>query len=1500
MDVGVWLRGLGLGQYEASFRENEIEGALLPKLTVDDLKDLGVAIVGHRRKILSAIEELNAPPLAKPGPVRTEPMQASTAAVGPSDSAERRPITVMFCDLVGSTSLSSKLDAEDWRELVGAYLDEASRAVTSFGGHVLKKLGDGLMALFGYPQAQENDAERAARAGLAIFRALDELNARNVAKGLPALAARIGLESGPVVVDQTGEVFGDAPNVSARVQAAAAPGSLLVTARVHRQVAGLFVVEDKGPHELKGVAGKPNLYRIVRASGGGRRLGARSLTPLVGRDDELALLIRRWQRAREGEGQLIQIVGEPGLGKSRLMEEFRSGLAEAPHTWIEWSSSQLLQNTPLHPVAEWGRQRFGSADVPAEQRLAELDATLAQVKLDPGEFTPLIAPLLDIPVPETRAAKLAPEEMRRRQLAAIVAWLLAGARTQPLALAFEDLHWADPTSLDLMKTLAERGAQAPMMIVATARPEFRAPWTTRSHHGILSLIPLDRAQIRKMVATIAERHALSKDTIEGLADRTGGVPLFVEEVTLLMLEGGAQTIPPTLQQSLAARLDRLGEAREVAQIGAVLGREFSYALLQTVAGLSEPTLRASLEKLVEADLFYVEGSPPSAIYRFKHALIQDAAYDSLLKNRRQALHRRAAEALVKTPEPQPELVAHHFTQSAQTELAIEWWGKAGDAALRRSAFQEAIAHLGKAIEMADKAGGGAAQGKSNGSASQRIQLHSDLSQATMLAKGYTAPETKAAFAKLEEASRGAGAAHPNFAEFYARWVVDLMQGRHAKARQTAEEFLQASRNEGSATHIAAAHRALGWSCFALGEIGPAISEYQTGLDLLPGNSEDGSRFQFGMDTRGSAEIYRACACLLAGDMPAASLAKANAFARAEAINHVPTSVNVYLFAASASTIRRDAVAAQAEGRRVIELSQSHGLPQYLAYAEICFGWALARLGSPEAGLAMLRRAIKDQESQGSLYWRPWYLGLLAELELDATGPAAALELCDSALSIAGGTGEAWSDAALRALRGDILVRLDPNNGTAAEDAYLEALHIARAQGARTFELQAALALAKLHQTNIRPLDAHEVLAPALEGFAPTPEFPAIAEAQTLLAALAETDRVKAALSKRQSQAALYANYTRALTFGKGYGHAETIAAATRARQLSGGKSREHFDSLFLEGISRLTSGDPATASEAAETMLRDAETQGLNSERCAALRNLGTVRLYQGRLAEAETLLVKALDVACPDDESKDRLRFLYHHAPFTNAILAIAKWLEGDFAGARAASDRARAAAEATGHPPTSAITLVYRLLLEARLGEHEAIAPTAAALRQLGDDHGMPNYVAVSDVFVLGVRTLADRDPETLDTLRKGFLGLMSAQKHTFPFTMAMLAEAELGTGQNEAALASVERGLDFATESGIRCDDAWLHRLRGEALLGTDPAAAEAAYAQAVQIASAQGARTYQLQVALALAKLYQTTNRRVDAHDVLAPALERFAPTPQFPAIAEAIDFLAVIKSTGAIS
>jgi class 3 adenylate cyclase/predicted ATPase len=1121
VDIGEWLRKQGLGRYEKTFRENAIDIDVLSDLTEGDLVQIGVPL-GDRKRLLKATAELSKTELltsTNDGPPSGLPSLAAVA------DAERRPITVMFCDLVGSTSLAAKLDAEDWRNLVSAYLDEASKAVTGFGGHVLKKLGDGLMALFGYPQAQENDAERAVRAALAIQNAIAEINTRNAGTRAPELVARIGLESGPVIVDATGEVFGEAPNIAARVQAVCEPGAVLVTSTVQRQIAGLFIAEDRGAHELKGVPAPVTLYRILRISGGRRRKGARLLTPFVGRDEDLDVLGRRWERARAGEGQFVLIVGEPGIGKSRLVEEFRARLGGTPHSWIEWSSSQLLQNTPLHPVSGWGRVRFGGPDVAPERRLAELESVLALVKLDALEHAPLLAPLVDIPIPPERLPGLAPAEVRRRQLAAMVAWAMAGARVQPLVLVLDDLQWFDPTSIDLVSALSGRGAQAPLLILAMARPEFRALWSLRPHHSVISLTPLDNAQVQHMVAQLASQSRLSTEVIKGVAERAGGVPLFVEELTRLLLDRGehadAKAIPPTLRQSLAARLDRLGSARAVAQIGAVLGPSFSYGILLDIASpaavitpggatlgkgsdkeFDEVSLQFALGRLLDADLLLVEGVPPEASYRFKHALIQDAAYESLLKSHRQTLHRRAAEALIEA-NAEPEVVARHFTEAGLDDLAIEWWSKAGEDALHRSAYKEAIAHLGRAIAMVNKPEHAATQQSAGGTgnASRLLKLHTDYGHAAMWLKGFAADEMGAAYARASELARPAESAAPRFVAYYAQSLTEFMRGQNRQARETAETFLTEAEAEGRAMEAGVARRVLGFVSLKLGDLRAARSVLDRALGDYIRERDRETLSRFGNDTQVSATNFLALTEWHLGELELARQLTDRSTRLATELGHVAAIASALYFTTVLESRRGDIAAARLSAASLLALTEEHNMKTYVDIGRVYANWALGRQSDPEAGAFGLQQALDSYLALGNTSSAPSFYGLLAELEALAGSSDRALTQIDRGLELADETGEHFTDPYLHRLRGSVLLSRDPANPAGVEEAFQTAIAVAKQQSARSYQLLASLALAKLYESTARSTDAQAVLAPALDGFAPNPEMPEIAEAQALLVTL---------------------------------------------------------------------------------------------------------------------------------------------------------------------------------------------------------------------------------------------------------------------------------------------------------------------------------------------------------------------------------------------------------------
>jgi predicted ATPase len=962
------------------------------------------------------------------------------------------------------------------------------------------------MSLFGYPVAQENDSERAVRAALAIQRALAELNRKNAGPGKPLLEARIGIEAGSVVVDAAGEIYGDTPNVAARVQALAEPGAVVVTARVQRQVAGLFVAEERGSHTLKGVPEPVALFRLVRASGGGRRAGARNLTPLVGRGEEKTMLMRRWERARQGDGQLVLIVGEPGIGKSRMIEEFHSGLGDTPHTWIEWSCSQLLQNTPLHPIPEWGRLRFGGADMPADQRLADLENSLAQVKLDPAENIPLLAPLLEIPLPQERASTLAPEELRRRQLAALTGWVMAGARVQPIVLAFEDLHWADPTTLDVLGGMAERGALAPLFIVATSRPEFRPSWGMRSHHGTISLSPLDRLQVQEMVAELSARHALPREVAEGVAARTGGVPLFVEEVTRLLLErggqGGIQTIPPTLQQSLMARLDRLGPAREVAQIGSVIGRGFSYRLLRAVAGIENGPLQMALERLAEADILLVDGLPPESDYRFKHALIQDAAYENLLKSRRQVLHRRIAEALLDNPAAktaEPELMAHHFTQAALTEAAIEWWGIAGQRSLERSALVEAVEQFRRAIAQI------ATLPTTSALRREEIKLQAALINAIMHTKGYAAPETMEAEERarsLFEAAERLGETPEDplliFSVLYGVWVANQTKFNGELICELAAQFFASAEKQGAIAPRMIGHRLMGTSLLCTGQLVQGRAHLDRVSELYDPAQHRVLTTRFGQDTRVAFLWYRSWALWALGYPDAAVADMDNALKDAREIGHAATLMFALAWTNPIQYYCGNYAALNAQGEELVNLADEKGAVYWKAAGMWAQGLFLHHAGRASEAVQKFNSGLAAWRSTGANLFRPTQLSWLAAAHAELGQFDDAWRCVDDATTEVETTGERWYEAEVNRIAGEVALKGPKPDATRATAYFERALAVARAQQAKSWELRTAMSLARLWRDQGKRDEAGSLLAPIYDWFTEGFDTPDLKEAKALL------------------------------------------------------------------------------------------------------------------------------------------------------------------------------------------------------------------------------------------------------------------------------------------------------------------------------------------------------------------------------------------------------------------
>src|SRR5271168_134339 len=798
-------------------------------------------------------------------PALATPSVRLTEVVG-----ERRHLTVLFCDLVGSTGIAAKLDPEEWRETLAGFHRTAAEAITRFDGYVAKYLGDGIMAYFGWPAAHDNDAERAARAGLAIVEAVAALNSRDAKSDRPKLSVRVGIDTGNVVIGQRGgsesEVFGDAANIAARVQSAADPDVVIVTPAVNRLVSGLFVVEERGAHQVKGIAEPVKLYRIIRLSSARNRLAAsmvQGLSPFVGRNDETGLLWSRWERARDGEGQVVLISGEAGIGKSRLVRQFRKRLAPTPHIWLECVGSPYFQNTPLYPIADMLQQGFAHrGDGSDTGKLGELERDLERAGLKPAEAVPLIAPMLNLPVDEKYPRLiLSPEQQRKRLLTTLAAWLFGAA--QPVVMAVEDLHWFDASSLELMQLLIEQAATARVMLVCTARPEFRAPWSLRTHHAQLTLNRLSALHVRELVASVVAHSALSGETIEKVVERTGGVPLFVEELTRAVLErGGAEPalheIPATLHDSLMARLDRLGPAKEVAQIASVIGREFSYELLQAVSEIPEDDLQTALATLADAELIYANGIPPDATYSFKHALIQDAAYDALPKSKRRQVHHRVARVLEEqfphTAETQPELLAHHYTEAGLAAPAISYWHKAGQRAARGSAGKEAAAHLNRGLELVETLPGTPERSE------VELALLTTLGPVLIATKGYAAPEVGAVYDRARELCQRAENSPQLPIVVFGLFAFYVVRADHEKALALGKHLLILAENTRDRALLLQAHNALGLAFFFQGDFAATRDHLERCMALYDVEQHRALAFSYaGQDPGVTSSVFSAWA-----------------------------------------------------------------------------------------------------------------------------------------------------------------------------------------------------------------------------------------------------------------------------------------------------------------------------------------------------------------------------------------------------------------------------------------------------------------------------------------------------------------------------------------------------------------------------------------------------------------------------------------------------------------
>jgi class 3 adenylate cyclase/tetratricopeptide (TPR) repeat protein len=988
-----WLESIGLGEYAQRFADNAIDISILPDLTDQDLKELDV-LLGHRRKMLRAIAELGeASSIASARPA-TEPKPES------SGEAERRYLTLMFCDLVGSTALSTRLDPEDMWRVVASYQAAIGVVIGRYQGMIAQYMGDGVLAYFGYPVAQEDSAVQAVRAALEIVDAVAKLRT-DIGD---ALQVRIGIATGTVVVSEllVSEIsaeqatIGETPNLAARLQTLAKPGTILICPNTRQLTGRFFNYRDIGPVSLKGWARPVSASQVLGTSGVEGRFEAMhsdKLPSLFGREEELDLLMRRWRHATREEGRVVLLAGEPGIGKSHIALALNERLHSEPHTTLRYFCSAHHTHSALFPFINQLERAAGFKhnDSPAE-KLAKLNALLA-LSTDNPEHVAVLASLFALPTDNRYGLKdLTPQKRKEKTFEALLAQLDGLAASQPILAIFEDVHWMDPTSLELLAATVEHVPQLRALLLVTARPQFTAPWPSYPHLTTITLKRLARRDRTALILKVTGGKTLPKDVMDQILDHTDGVPLFIEEITKTVLESGLLrerdgayvlegllpplAIPTTLQASLAVRLDRLPPVREVAQIGAVVGREFHYELLSAVAGLPKQKLDEALDQLVRSELIFCRGEIPQAVFTFKHALLRDAAYAGLLKSRRAHLHAAIANVLEQEfPEivqTQPEIVAYHYSQASSYEKALHYWYEAGKQSAAHSAHKEAVGHLKQGLNEIPKIDDLMLRNKSE------LLLQTSLVNSLRATEGWSTDSVKHAYKRALQLCQETGLDEHVFPAVFGLWTWNFLRATLAEAQALAERLLKIADNVDASGYKVLAHEALGFTLFAQGNFAAAHVELERSISLCDDNKAAAYFDPSAQDPPVHVRSYDGMTLWLLGYPDRALRVCSEARRYADASQRPFSQAIARTINLRVHQFRGEAAVVANQANEAVAFCEEHGFVHYLAMALILRGWASASEGEFEKGIVDIQEGLEKERATGALLLESYSLGLLAD------------------------------------------------------------------------------------------------------------------------------------------------------------------------------------------------------------------------------------------------------------------------------------------------------------------------------------------------------------------------------------------------------------------------------------------------------------------------------------------------------------------------------------------